>query len=76
MYCSRCGKKVLDEMLYCPFCGAKIIIPDQSDDEGTPEPESDKYSFEKLPASTVFDWDEKPEPEEAAGYVPGGRGGR
>lgn len=34
MYCSRCGKKVLDTMLYCPFCGAQIIIPDQD----APEP--------------------------------------
>lgn len=29
MFCSRCGKRVLDSMLFCPFCGAEIIIPDQ-----------------------------------------------
>ena len=37
MYCSRCGKKVLDNMLYCPFCGAEIIIPEQ-DGDGAAEP--------------------------------------
>lgn len=31
MYCSQCGKKVDDAMLYCPFCGKAIVIPDQSD---------------------------------------------
>lgn len=37
MYCSRCGKKVLDSMLFCPFCGAQIIIPEQ-DDADSPAP--------------------------------------
>ena len=39
MYCSRCGKKVLDSMLYCPFCGAEIIIPEQEPYDGGAEPE-------------------------------------
>ena len=30
MYCSRCGKKIMENMLFCPFCGTEIIIPDQS----------------------------------------------
>ncbi len=32
MYCSHCGKKVTDTMLFCPFCGDPIVIPDQDDD--------------------------------------------
>ena len=31
MYCSHCGKKVTDMMLFCPFCGEPIVIPDQDD---------------------------------------------
>ena len=31
MYCSHCGKKVTDTMLFCPFCGDPIVIPDQDD---------------------------------------------
>ena len=31
MYCSHCGKKVGDTMLFCPFCGEAIVIPDQDD---------------------------------------------
>ena len=52
MYCSRCGKKVLDSMLYCPFCGAEIIIPEQEpyDGAGAAQPEPVKvepvFSFE------------------------------
>ncbi|MDO4865167.1 MAG: zinc-ribbon domain-containing protein [Clostridia bacterium] len=39
MYCSHCGKKVTDTMLFCPFCGDPIVIPDQDDDvPSQPEP--------------------------------------
>jgi len=31
MFCSRCGKKVLEYMLFCPFCGTEIVIPEQDD---------------------------------------------
>lgn len=31
MYCSQCGKKVMDNMLFCPFCGSPIVIPDQEE---------------------------------------------
>ena len=31
MYCSHCGKKVGDTMLFCPFCGEPIVIPEQDD---------------------------------------------
>ena len=64
MYCSRCGKKVLDSMLYCPFCGAEIIIPEQDsrEDEAKATPEPVKvdpvFSFD-IPA----DPEDLPEPE-------------
>lgn len=32
MYCSQCGKKVMDNMLFCPFCGSPIVIPDQEEE--------------------------------------------
>lgn len=32
MYCSQCGKKVKENMLFCPFCGSPIVIPEQDDD--------------------------------------------
>ena len=31
MYCGQCGKKVLENMLFCPFCGSPIVIPDQDE---------------------------------------------
>lgn len=33
MYCSHCGKKVGDTMLFCPFCGEAIVIPDQDEED-------------------------------------------
>lgn len=45
MYCGQCGKKVMDNMLFCPFCGSPIVIPDQDEasaagraDQIAPEP--------------------------------------
>ena len=29
MFCSQCGKKVLEMMLFCPFCGSPIVVPEQ-----------------------------------------------
>lgn len=48
MYCSRCGKKVLESMLFCPFCGSEIIIPDQDGEAPvqTDNPEPEKLSFD------------------------------
>lgn len=31
MYCGQCGKKVMDNMLFCPFCGSPIVIPNQDE---------------------------------------------
>lgn len=31
MFCSQCGKKVSENMLFCPFCGSPIVIPDQDE---------------------------------------------
>ena len=31
MYCGQCGKKVMENMLYCPFCGSPIVIPEQDE---------------------------------------------
>ena len=33
MFCSQCGKKVTENMLFCPFCGKPIVIPDQEPEE-------------------------------------------
>lgn len=29
MYCGQCGKRIMENMLFCPFCGSPIVIPDQ-----------------------------------------------
>ena len=36
MYCSHCGKKVGEDMLFCPFCGKPIVIPEQDDAPAVP----------------------------------------
>ena len=41
MYCSHCGKKVGDTMLFCPFCGEPIVIPEQDDDVNAAKKETD-----------------------------------
>ena len=44
MYCSKCGKKLNEDMLFCPFCGTAIVIPEQSGEDGSvqlPEAENE-----------------------------------
>lgn len=31
MFCSKCGKKITDDMLFCPFCGSAVVIPEQEE---------------------------------------------
>ena len=56
MYCSHCGKKVEDMMLFCPFCGEAIVIPEQDDVAAPAEPP------EETPQQTPAE-----APDEAAG---------
>lgn len=72
MFCSRCGKKVLDSMLFCPFCGAEIIIPDQDTDAeaesaltGAKEPASAepvRFSFSEAVEQAQKEVEETPVP--------------
>jgi len=58
MFCSQCGKKVTDTMLFCPFCGSAIVLPDQDEPEEQyslcPEP-APKQEF--VPLNLETDWD-------------------
>lgn len=78
MFCSQCGKKILDSMLFCPFCGAAIVIPDQDNttvqqpsDESVHEPETSKMASPQttehfVPLDLNIDWsgeDVVPEPK-------------
>jgi len=54
MYCGQCGKKVMDNMLFCPFCGSAIVIPDQDETPASPAPVSAEPATEdvqKAPAA-------------------------
>ncbi len=60
MYCGQCGKRVLDGMLFCPFCGAPIVIPEQGEPAPHRSPEAERREAgaagESAPAA-------RPEPE-------------
>lgn len=64
MYCGQCGKKVMDNMLFCPFCGSPIVIPEQD------EPEAAVPATETAPAAeesrqiSLFEKKELPEDAE------------
>ena len=65
MYCSGCGKKVLDTMRFCPFCGAKVIIPEQDDETVlAASPAETEETFQKEERFT-FDMPEDDAPVEA-----------
>lgn len=59
MFCSQCGRKLREGMLFCPFCGAEIILPEQDAEEPavapdpvtseTEEAETPQAGFENVP---------------------------
>ena len=60
MYCSHCGKKVTDTMLFCPFCGDPIVIPEQDAPEDAPQASYPAPDAAPQPDKA----DETPQPEE------------
>ncbi len=38
MYCGQCGKKIMDNMLFCPFCGTPVVIPEQDEEAKVAQP--------------------------------------
>lgn len=48
MYCSQCGKKIGDTMLFCPFCGEPVVIPDQDDDRAPCAAQSTDVSAQEV----------------------------
>ena len=60
MYCSHCGKKVGDSMLFCPFCGEPIVIPEQ-DEPAKATPTAGEALVTAVPVE-----DEKPEEQTSA----------
>lgn len=62
MFCSQCGKKVMDSMIFCPFCGSPIVIPGQE-----AEPSSDPTEKE---AEIQLDLPEKKTVSDNKGFEP------
>ena len=69
MFCSHCGKKVTETMLFCPFCGDPIVIPDQDEDIPEPAPASASKPVETAEAQEAIPQIE-PEPPEAVEPAP------
>lgn len=82
MYCSHCGKKVNDTMLFCPFCGDPIVIPEQDEPQAAPGADSapveaapvEAAPVEAVPEPTPVEpepkADEEPEPVHEPEPVP------
>lgn len=61
MFCGQCGKRVMENMLFCPFCGSPIVIPDQ----GGEAPAAAEDVREVAPAGTAGGGQETAGPERA-----------
>jgi len=61
MYCGQCGKKVMENMLFCPFCGSPIVIPDQDEVQmEAPRQEAERPSVPVEPVKIVLSVKSKP----------------
>ena len=36
MYCGQCGRELKESMLFCPYCGKPVSVPDREDDYASP----------------------------------------
>ena len=43
-YCTECGEKLQDDQSFCPNCGAKIIRPDESEQNRQPVADNGEYA--------------------------------
>lgn len=63
MFCSHCGKKVEEDMLFCPYCGVPLSVrdADKPSDAAAPAMDSAGSAFEgdsaRKPAASLFDDD-------------------
>lgn len=55
MYCSQCGKKVMESMLFCPFCGSPIVIPEQDEIRLEAVKEEEKPQIPEMESEIVFE---------------------
>ena len=72
MYCSHCGKKVNDTMLFCPFCGEPIVIPEQ-DEPAASAPAADSVPAQPvaapMPEAAKSETEAAPTPDEPKGEI-------
>lgn len=72
MYCVQCGKKLRDDMLFCPYCGTPVAILDQDEPQPTtfaenlPSNDAEASASQEEAEMLVFPERELPRPEKAA----------
>ena len=77
IYCGQCGKKVIETMLFCPFCGSPIVIPEQDEDQPAaptpveePEEQIEQQELTWPEDEPVGDEPSVPEPEAEPDFEP------
>jgi len=69
MYCSNCGKKIDDDAVFCPFCGAKQeAAPSGVAYQKAPESQNNTWNPDPIPDSISDEMYSPPKPE--AGQAP------
>ena len=67
MFCTNCGKKIQDDIKYCPYCGAPVLPPVSAKEEPVVEEPVAEEPVVEEPAV------EEPVAEEPIGEEPVGR---
>lgn len=62
MFCTKCGKEIPDDSLFCKHCGAKVKVVDGTPEKPTEKPEGKKPELSSKPT-------EEPDLEEAGKTV-------
>jgi len=51
MYCGQCGKKLKEDMLFCPYCGKPVVLPEDDDLASPAAPEESLFGAFEVPAA-------------------------
>lgn len=54
MYCAKCGHFMDDDMMFCPECGEKVLLPDEDTSNGDMSEENVNELMEREPETKKF----------------------
>ena len=69
MYCNKCGKKLPDDALFCPYCGSDVVIKETANELENNTDIAEKKTIISTPTSSVSNLQKKVKNQKSIFYV-------